>query len=40
MARVLAHVEESHPTKLALIATATQGAVSGLDVLARLTQSV
>jgi len=40
MARVLEHVEEFHPTELALLATATQGAVSGLDVPTSLTQSI
>jgi len=40
MARVLEHVEEFHPTERALIATATQGALSGLDVPTGLTQTI
>jgi len=40
MARVLEHVEEFHPTERALIETATQGALSGLDVPTGLTQTI
>lgn len=40
MAHVLEHVNEFHPTELALIATAKHGVVSGLEVSAPFTQTV
>jgi len=40
MAHVLEHVNEFHPTELALIATAKQGVVTGVEVSAPLTQTV